>query len=51
VLLCGPTGVGKTFVAQALGLEACQQGRRVLFTKTGALLTHLAGGRADGSWQ
>jgi DNA replication protein DnaC len=51
VLLCGPTGVGKTFVAQALGLEACRQGRRVLFTKTGALLTDLAGGRADGSWQ
>jgi DNA replication protein DnaC len=51
VLLCGPTGVGKTFVAQALGLEACRQGRRVLFTKTNALLADLAGGRADGSWQ
>ncbi|MDP9352395.1 MAG: IS21-like element helper ATPase IstB, partial [Chloroflexota bacterium] len=51
VLLCGPTGVGKTFVAQALGLEACRQGRRVLFAKTGALLSDLAGGRADGSWQ
>jgi DNA replication protein DnaC len=33
VLLCGPTGVGKTFVAQALGLEACRQGRRVPFTR------------------
>jgi DNA replication protein DnaC len=51
VLFCGPTGVGKTFVAQALGLEACRQGRRVLFTKTNALLADLAGGRADGSWQ
>jgi DNA replication protein DnaC len=51
VLFCGPTGVGKTFVAQALGLEACRQGRRVLFTKTNAFLTDLAGGRADGSWQ
>lgn len=51
VLLCGPTGVGKTFIAQALGIEACRQGRRVLFTKTNALLTDLAGGRADGSWQ
>ncbi len=51
VLLCGPTGVGKTFVAQALGLEACRQGRRVLFAKAGALLSDLAGGRADGSWQ
>jgi DNA replication protein DnaC len=51
VLLCGPTGVGKTFVAQALGVEACRQQRRRLFTKTIALLADLAGGRADGSWQ
>jgi len=51
VLLCGPTGVGKSFVAQALGVAACQQGRRVLLSKTSALLTDLAGGRADGSWQ
>lgn len=51
VLLCGPTGVGKTFVAQALGVAACRAERRVLFTKTNALLADLAGGRADGSWQ
>ncbi len=51
VLLYGPTGVGKSFVAQALGVAACRQRRRVVFTKTAALLTDLAGGRADGSWQ
>lgn len=51
LILCGPTGVGKTFVAQALGLESCRQGKRVLFTKTSALLSDLAGGKADGSWQ
>jgi DNA replication protein DnaC len=51
VILCGPTGVGKSFVAQALGVAACRQHRRVLFTKTTALLADLAGGRADGSWQ
>jgi DNA replication protein DnaC len=51
VVFCGPTGVGKTFVAQALGLQACRQGRRVLFVKTNSLLADLAGGRADGSWQ
>jgi DNA replication protein DnaC len=49
VLLCGPTGAGKSFVAQALGVAACRQRRTVLFAKTGALLTDLAGGRADGS--
>lgn len=50
VLLCGPTGVGKTFIAQALGVQVCRQGKRVLFTKTSGLLADLAGGRADGSW-
>ncbi len=50
ILLCGPTGVGKSFVAQALGVQACRQQRSVLFTKTGALLTDLAGGRGDGSY-
>ncbi len=50
VLLCGPTGVGKSFVAQALGVQACRQRRTVFFTKTGAFLADLAGGRADGSY-
>lgn len=51
VLLCGPTGVGKTHLATGLGLALCRQHRGVLFTKTNALLADLAGGRADGSWQ
>ena len=50
VLLCGPTGVGKSFVAQALGVEACRRQHSVLFAKTAAVLTDLAGGRADGSY-
>jgi DNA replication protein DnaC len=51
VLLCGPTGVGKSFLGQALGVEACRQLHSVLFVKTNAVLTDLAGGRADGSHQ
>jgi DNA replication protein DnaC len=50
IVLCGPTGVGKTFVAQALGVAACRAARRVFFTTTSAVLADLAGGRADGSW-
>jgi len=43
ILLCGPTGVGKSFVAQALGVQACRQRQRVFFTKTAALLSDLRG--------
>jgi DNA replication protein DnaC len=50
ILLCGPVGVGKTFLAQALGHQACRIGYSVLFTKTARLLADLGGGRADGTW-
>lgn len=51
VLICGPTGVGKSHLAQALAHEACRQGFNVLFTNTHKMLQHLHGGRADGSWE
>ncbi len=41
--------VGKSFLAQALGVEACHQQYSVLFVKTNAVLSDLAGGRADGT--
>jgi DNA replication protein DnaC len=44
VLLLGPPGVGKTHLPVALGIKACEQGARTLFTSATALITTL--GRA-----
>jgi DNA replication protein DnaC len=44
VLLLGPPGVGKTHLAVALGIKACEQGVRTLFITATALITTL--GRA-----
>lgn len=51
VLLCGPTGVGKSHLAQALAHEACRRGYDVLFTNVQKMLQHINGGRADGTWE
>lgn len=47
VLICGPTGVGKSHIAQALAHAACRQGLDVLFTDAHKMLRHLFAGRAD----
>lgn len=51
VLICGPTGTGKTHLAQALIHEAARQGFDALFTTTHKMLQHINGGRADGTWE
>src|SRR5215467_13373317 len=41
VLLLGPPGVGKTHLAVALGIKACEHGHRVLFISAMSLITTL----------
>jgi DNA replication protein DnaC len=49
LLICGPTGVGKSHLAQSLAHEACVQGFTVMFIQTHKMLQHINGGRADGT--
>lgn len=50
VLVCGPTGVGKTHLAQGLAHESCRRGFDVVFTNAHKMLRHLQAGRADNTY-
>lgn len=50
VIFVGPVGVGKTFLAQALGTAAIRAGRSVLFRRADLLLRELNQARADYSY-
>ena len=51
VIFCGPVGVGKSFLAQALGHSACRAGHRVRYVKVAKLLQTLLQSRADNSFE
>jgi len=48
VLLLGPPGVGKSHLAVALGLKACEQGVRTLFVTATALIATLGKALGEG---
>ena len=50
VLVIGPTGVGKSHLAQALGHRACRLGKQVLYLGAHELLLQLRAARADASY-
>jgi len=49
-ILTGPTGAGKSFIASALGHQACMYGFKVGYYPCSKLFAHLKLSRADGSY-
>ena len=50
ILITGSTGVGKSYIASALGYQACIEGYRVVYYNTAKLLARLKMAKADGSY-
>jgi DNA replication protein DnaC len=49
LFLVGPSGVGKSHLAQALGHEACRRGQEVLYRRTAVVMDWIAAGHGDGT--
>lgn len=50
ILITGSTGIGKSFIASAIGNQACTQGYKVLYANTAKLFSKLKMAKADGSY-
>lgn len=50
VLITGSTGIGKSFLASALGHHACELGFKVLYQQSSKLFSRLKLAKADGSY-
>jgi DNA replication protein DnaC len=50
IIITGATGVGKTYLASALGYCACEQDFSVRYYRTSRLLNDIAASHADGTW-
>jgi len=49
LVICGPTGIGKSWLACALGHKACRDNRSVLYVRAPKLFDELALAHGDGS--
>lgn len=50
ILITGPTGVGKSYIASALGHQACYKGFKTVYFNMQKLFPKLALAKADGSY-
>jgi DNA replication protein DnaC len=50
IIITGSTGIGKSYIATALGHQACTMGFRVYYANLGKLFSRLKMGKADGSY-
>ena len=50
VLITGSTGVGKSYIATAIGYQACIEGYKVMYYNTTKLFSKLKMAKADGSY-
>jgi len=50
IIICGASGTGKSYLAQALGNQACLMGIRTLYTVTARLFKKLKLGKVDGTY-
>jgi DNA replication protein DnaC len=50
VLITGSTGVGKSYIASAIGHQACSVGYKVLYEHSSKLFARLKSGKADGTY-
>ena len=50
MVITGPTGTGKTYLACAVAHQSCRLGMRALYRRTSRLVDELTLARADGSY-
>jgi DNA replication protein DnaC len=50
LLITGSTGIGKSYIASAIGNQACILGYKVLYANSGKLFSRLKMAKADGSY-
>lgn len=50
IMITGATGVGKSYLSQAIGITACQQGLKVLYIACGQLIERIKQAKIEGTY-